>query len=85
VQDAGQVPVAAAALEVREQRRVPVAEALARVLARQLLLLVVLAARADRAGPRYGRVPARPSCPPCRGPGRGLPPLRGDIVSKNSW
>ena len=42
VQDAGQVPAAvAAALGVREQPGVPVAEALARVLARQQLLLVL--------------------------------------------
>ena len=42
VQEAGQVPDAvAAALGVREQPGVPVAEALARVLARQQLLLVL--------------------------------------------
>ena len=42
VQDAGQVPaVIAAALGVREQPGVPIAQALARVLARQQLLLVL--------------------------------------------
>ena len=42
VQDAGQVPgVVAAALGVREQPRVPAADAVARVLARQQLLLVL--------------------------------------------
>ena len=43
VQDAGQVPsVVAAALGIREQPGVPVAETLARVLARQQLLLVLV-------------------------------------------
>ena len=80
MQDAGQV-LAAAALEVREQRRVPVAEALARVLARSCCCCWCW--RRGQAGLTQVR-PGAEGVPLARRAAASLP-LRGDIVSKNSW